>query len=87
MKTVDGLISEWSEEEREKLKDLIKECQEREKQLVENSESCAKNLTKLTESLNVFFTQTIEMKEKTEKVADDLLGLYLRMYKKKLPLS
>jgi hypothetical protein len=51
MKTVDELISEWTEEEREKLKDLIKECRERERRLIENSTACKENLTIITEYL------------------------------------
>jgi len=31
MKTVDQLVSEWTEEEREKLRDLIEESRERRK--------------------------------------------------------
>ena len=37
MITVDMLVPEWAEEEREKLKDLIEECREREGEITENS--------------------------------------------------
>jgi chromosome segregation ATPase len=87
MKTVEQLVSEWTEEEREKLRDLIEECREREKKLLENSKRNADNLTELNESLNSFFSNLREIKEKTEKVADDLFGIYLRLNNKPMPSS
>ncbi len=87
MKTVDQLVSEWTEEEREKLKDLIDECREREKKLLENSQRNADNLTKLNESLNSFFLNLYEIKERTEVLADEFFGIYLRLYNKPLPSS
>ena len=87
MKTVDQLVSEWTEEEREKLKDLIEECREREEKLLESSKRNGENLTKLTESLNSFLSSLHEIKERTEKLADDLLGIYLRLYNKPMPSS
>jgi chromosome segregation ATPase len=80
MKTVDQLVSEWTEEEREKLKDLIEECREREKKILESSKRSRENLTKLTESLHSFLSSLYEIKERTEKLADDLLRIYLRFY-------
>ena len=44
MKTVDQLVSEWTEEEREKLKDLIVECREREKKISESSKRSRERL-------------------------------------------
>lgn len=87
MKTVDMVISEWTNEEREKLKDLIEECRRREIELIENSMACKENLIKLNESLVVLFTKSGEIKEKTEKLADDLLGTYQHFYRKKIRLS
>ncbi len=78
MKTVDQLVSEWTEEEREKLKDLIEECREREKKISESSKRNGENLTKINESLQSFLSSLYEIKGRTEKLADDLLGIYLR---------
>jgi predicted nucleic acid-binding Zn-ribbon protein len=77
MKTVDQLVSEWTEEEREKLKDLIDECREREKKISENSERSRENLAKIDESLQSFLSSLYEIKERTEKLTDGLLGIYL----------
>jgi len=85
MKTVNELVSEWSEEERERLRDLIEECREREKRLIENSRRSAENLTKLTDSLTAIFSDAYEIREKANKIGDDLLGIYLRFNKKKMP--
>jgi predicted nucleic acid-binding Zn-ribbon protein len=87
MKTVDQLVSEWTEEEREKLRDLIEESRERERKLLENAKSNVENLTKLDESLRSFVSSFNEIKEATEKMADDLLGIYLRLYNKPMPSS
>jgi len=78
MKTVDQLVSEWTEEERENLKDLIQECRERERKSLERVKRGDENLTKLTESLQSFLSSWYEIKERAEKLADDLLGIYLR---------
>ncbi len=77
MKTVDQLVSEWTEEEREKLRDLIDECRERERIISENSTRSYENLAKIDESLRSFLSSLYEIKERTEKLADDLLGIYL----------
>jgi len=77
MKTVDQLVSEWTEEERENLKDLIEECRERERKSLERMKRNDENLTKVTESLQSFLSSLYEIKEKTERLADDLLGIYL----------
>jgi len=87
MKTVDQLVSEWTEEEREKLRDLIEESRERERKLLENAKSNVENLTKLDESLHSFVSSFNEIKETTERMADDLLGIYLRLYNKPMPSS
>jgi len=87
MKTVDQVVSEWTEEERDKLCDLIEECREREKKLLDNSKRSDENQAKLAESLNSFLSSLYEIKERTEKLADDLLGIYLRLYHKKMASS
>jgi chromosome segregation ATPase len=84
MKTVDELISEWTEEEREKLKDLIKECRERERRLIENSTACKENLTKMTEYLGALFLDLCALTNKAEKLEDELSGIYLNWYDKKM---
>jgi predicted nucleic acid-binding Zn-ribbon protein len=84
MKTVDQVVSEWSEEEREKLKDLIEECREREKKISENSKRSRENLAKINESLQSFLTSLYEVKERTEKLADDLLGIYLHFHHRRM---
>jgi len=87
MKTVDQLVSEWTEEEREKLRDLIEESREREKKLSENSKRNAENLTNLDDSLHSFISSLDEIKETTEKMADDVFGIYLRLYPKPMASS
>jgi len=87
MKTVDQLVSEWTEEEREKLRDLIEESREREKKLLENAKNNVENLTKLDESLHSFVSSLNEIKETTEKMADDVFGIYLRLYPRQMASS
>ena len=87
MKTVDQVVSEWTEGEREKLKDLIEECRERERALIENSRVRKENLTEFMDSLVSLFSVSHELKEKTEKLGDDLLRIYLHLYNKKMPSS
>jgi len=87
MKTVDQLVSEWTEEEREKLRDLIEESRERERKLSENSKRNDENITRLDESLHSFLSSFQEIKRTTEKMADDLFGIYLRMYNQPMPSS
>jgi predicted nucleic acid-binding Zn-ribbon protein len=87
MKTVDQLVSEWTEEEREKLRDLIEECRERERRLSEISGKNSENIGNLNESLHSFLSSLQEVKETTEKVADDVFGIYLRLYNKSMPSS
>ncbi len=77
MKTVDQLVSEWTEEEREKLKGLIDECRERERKSLERAKANDENLRKLSESLRSFLSNLYEIKERTEKLADDFLRIYL----------
>ncbi len=85
--TVDQLVSEWTEEEREKLKDLIDECREREKKSLVRSKANDENLNRLGESLQSFLSSWHEIKERTEKLADDLLGIYLHFYDSEMASS
>jgi len=87
MKTVDQLVSEWTEEEREKLQDLIEECRERERAIKENSRVRKQKLTEFMDSLVSLSSVTHELKEKTEKLGDNLMGIYLHLYNKKMPSS
>jgi len=87
MKTVEELVSQWTEEEREKLRDLIEESREREKRIQENSQKNRENLTRLDESLHSFLSSLHETKEAAEKMADDVFGIYLRLYQKPMPRS
>jgi hypothetical protein len=87
MKTVEELVSGWTEEEREKLRDLIEESREREKKLLESSKKNNENLTKLDESLHSFLSSLYEIKETTEKVTDDLFGIYLHLCPKPMASS
>jgi len=87
MKTVDQVVSQWTEEERENLKELIEECRERERALIENSRVRKENLTGFMDSLLSLFSVSHELKEKTEKLGDDLMGIYLHLYNKKMPSS
>jgi hypothetical protein len=87
MKKVDELVAEWSEEEREQLKDLIEECREREKEIIENSRRSRESLTKLANSLTSLFSNSWEFREKVNMIDDVLLGIYLQLYKKKMPAA
>ena len=87
MKTVDQVVSEWTEEEREKLKDLIEECRERERQLLEYSASCQENLTQLTDSLSFLLLNRYSIRKKSPKLEDMLLVNYLNWDHKKFPPS
>jgi len=62
------------------LKELIDECREREKRISENSKRSYENLTQIDESLQSFSSTLYEIRERTEKLADDLLGIYLHFY-------
>ena len=87
MKSVEELVSEWTEEEREKFRDLIEESREREKKIQENSKRNRENLTRLDESLHSFISSLHETKEAAEKMADDVFGIYLRLYRKPMATS
>lgn len=87
MKKVDELVSEWSEEERECLKDLIEECREREKGLIENSRCSREDLAYLTDSLTSLLPKSCEIREKVNMIGDALSDIYLRLYKKRMPLA
>jgi hypothetical protein len=84
MKTVNEVVAEWSEEERERLKDLIKDCREREKGVIENSRRSRENLAKLTDSLTSLFSNSCGIGEKANEMGDALLGIYLRLHRKKM---
>ena len=64
MKTVDELVLGWTPEEKEMLKDLIDECREREKILIENSRFCKENLVKLTQSLSFLFSGLMNLRRR-----------------------
>jgi hypothetical protein len=87
MKNVDELVAEWSEEEREQLKDLIEECREREKEIMENSGRSRENLIKLTDSLTSLFSNSWEIKEEFNMIGDILLDIYLRLCENKMPVA
>ncbi len=87
MKTVDQLVSEWTEEEREKLKELIDECRERERKSLERSKTNDESVSRLNESLQSFLSSLYEIRERTEKLADDLFGIYLHFYNGKMASS
>ena len=87
MKTVDQLVAEWTEEERERLRDLIDESLERERKLLENSRRNDENTAKFDESLRSFLSKLHEIKKTTEKLADDLFRIYLRLHHKEMASS
>ena len=87
MKRVDQIVAEWTEEEREKLKDLVEECREREKKLLESSKRNGENVKKFDESLGSFVSGLHEIKETIEKIADDVFEIYLRLNNKPMPSS
>ncbi len=81
------LVSTWTEEEREQFKDLIQECREREKTLMENARRSRESLDELTQSLTSIVSKSWEIRETANKVGDDLLGIYLKLYGKKMPAA
>ncbi len=85
MKKVDELVAEWSAEERDQLKDLIEECREREKEIIENSIRSRENLTRLTDSLTALFSHSWEFRKKVNMIGDALLDIYLKLNKNKIP--
>lgn len=87
MKTVEQLVSGWTIEEREEFRDLIQECQERERKLIENSRACKESFMQLTESLISLVSGSSEIKKRTGKLADDLFGMYLQLYRSRIPPS
>ncbi len=87
MKSVDELVSEWTLEEREMMKDLIDECREREKKLGENSRRCNESLAKLNQSLSFLFSDLNELQETIPRLTDGLWGIYLNLYHKNMPSS
>ena len=84
MKKVDQLVSEWTEEEREKLKELIEECRERERKLFERAKANDENLNEISESLRSFLSSLCEIKERTERLTDTLLEIYLHFYQNEM---
>ena len=87
MKTVDELVADWSEDERELLKDLIDECREREKRVIENSRRSRENLIDLNHSLTSFLSNLCEIRKEANGIEDAFLGIYLRLYKKRMPAA
>ena len=87
MKTLDEVVSEWSEDQREGLKNLIEECREREKELIEISRQSRGNLTKLTDSLTPILSNSYVIRKKANKINDAVLGIYFRLYRKKMPAA
>lgn len=83
MKSVNEIISEWTKEEREKLKDLIEECRERERRLIENSEACKNNLSKITDCLKGFYLDLFEIKMKAIELERELSEIYLSWFNNK----
>ncbi len=87
MKTVNQVVSEWTEEEREKFKDLIEECRERERMLIENARVRDEMVTEFTDSLVSLVSVSHELEEKTEKLGNEVMGIYLQLYNEKMPSS
>ncbi len=85
MKTIDELVSALTPEERERFNDLIDECREREKSLIETSKASQENLLKLKELEIGLFTNSSELRKSLEGVAHSLFQIYLRLYNNKLP--
>ncbi len=87
MMTVDQLVSGWTEEEKEELKELINECREREKKSLERSKANDENQNRLSESLQSFLSSWYEIKERTEKLADEFMRIYLHHYHSEIASS
>ena len=63
MKTVAEIISQWTPEERERFKDLIKECQDREIKIEENLKISLDGLKRIVDAKLAEVTYPIHMKE------------------------
>jgi hypothetical protein len=66
MKTVDELISEWTEEEKRKLGDLIEECREREKKILLSREASKAIGAKIKEMLEGMASELLELQRRIE---------------------
>ena len=78
MKTVNEVVSNWTEEERTELRDLIEECRQREKELTVNSKKRDRNLTELTDSLHGLVLSSYQTKKTLERLRDDLERTFSR---------
>ncbi len=87
-KTVAVVISRWSPEEREKFKDLVKECQEREIGIFESSKKLQSASQELEKQLNELTAAHERLRRESEKLLDTTLDLLLKLSNpKKLPSS
>jgi hypothetical protein len=79
--TVLDLISRWTPEERERQMDLILECLERERFLVEIKRSLKRSEGELARSLDLLLSRIDNLAENVRKNADQILNIYLCLAK------
>ncbi len=87
MKTVDELVSAWTPEERKRFKDLIDECRERERSLMETSRASQESLQRLKGLEISLLVKSAELKKTLEGFADSLFRIYFRLHDDKLSFS
>jgi hypothetical protein len=79
--TVLELISRWTPEERKRHMDLIRECLERERFLVENKRSLKRSEGELEQSLDLLLSRINNLAQTAKKNADQILNIYLCLAK------
>jgi hypothetical protein len=79
--TVLELISRWTPEERESHMDLILECLERERFLMEMKRSFKRSEEELKQSLDLLSSGINNLAQTARENADQILSIYLRLAK------
>jgi hypothetical protein len=79
--TVLELISRWTPEERKFYMDLILECLERERFLMEMKRSLKRSEEELKQSLDLLLSRINNLAQTARENADQILNTYLRLAK------
>lgn len=79
MKTVAIIISGWSPEEREKFKDLIKECEEREIGIFESSKKLKSSLEELDKEMAEMTAALERLQRESNGFLEATLDLLLKV--------
>ena len=79
MKTVENIVSKWSLEERERFKDLIAECEERERKINIYSNATRYSLDRLSEVMADLACAHIVIREQTQNLLENTLETFLKL--------